>query len=60
MGGGGQIGVDERTKILECDRIMKAFLVERNKWEIIWKVKQVNGRGGGGASGNDLNLSEIL
>ena len=29
-GGGGQIGVDERSKILESDRIMKAFLVERN------------------------------
>ena len=29
--GGDQIGVDERSKILESDRIMKAFLVERNK-----------------------------
>ena len=27
---GGQIGV-QRSKILECDRIMKAFIVERNQ-----------------------------
>ena len=27
---GGQIDVDERSKILECDRNMKAFLIERN------------------------------
>ena len=32
FGGGGQIGVNERSKILECDRTMKAFsFVERNK-----------------------------
>ena len=30
--GGGQIRVDERSKILECDRTMKAFsFVERKK-----------------------------
>ena len=28
--GGGQIRVDERSKILECDSIMKAFFVEYN------------------------------
>ena len=28
--GGGQIRVDERSKILDCDRLMKAFFVERN------------------------------
>ena len=30
LGGGGQIGVDERSKILESDHIMKAFLVQCN------------------------------
>ena len=36
---GGQIDV-ERSKILECDRIMKVFFVERNKYYflIIYKV----------------------
>ena len=31
-----QICVDERSKILECDRIMKAFFVERKKCNFIY------------------------
>ena len=30
-GGGGQIRIDERSRIFDCDRIMKAFFLERNK-----------------------------
>lgn len=38
LGGGGQIGVNEASRILDCDRIMRTSFVERNeqhkgKWQ---------------------------
>ena len=40
FGGGGAIRVDERSKILECDRTMKAFsFVERNNNKKFKKLK---------------------
>ena len=39
---GGQIGVDERTKILDCDGIMKAFFAERkNLAQVVYASRVV-------------------
>ena len=36
IGGGGQIGVDERSKNLNFDCIMKAFFIKRNNTGNHW------------------------